>query len=104
MPQQSTASTQPAGPDPKELQALRDEGDQLSSRAAAVNASIENLQRQQAAQGYGLRGDIVASRQRMESDMARAQSAIQAKNVDDAHKYLDLAGAEAEKLEQFLGR
>ncbi len=104
-PKQSPAApAPPPGPDPKELEALRDEGDQLSSRAAAVNASIENLQRQQAAQGYGLRGDIVASRQRMESDMARAQSAIQAKDVDSAHKYLDLAGAEAEKLEQFLGR
>ena len=98
-----TASVPPA-PDPAQLQALDLESDQLSGRASSVVASLDTLQRQQAAQGFGLRGDMVASKQRMETYMSKAQAAIQAKDADGARKYLDLAAAEVEKLEKFLGR
>jgi eukaryotic-like serine/threonine-protein kinase len=99
-----TASVQPPAPDPAQLQALDLESDQLSGRASSVVASLDTLQRQQAAQGLGLRGDMVASKQRMETYMSKAQAAIQAKDADGARKYLDLAAAEVEKLEKFLGR
>jgi tRNA A-37 threonylcarbamoyl transferase component Bud32 len=98
------ASVQPPAPDPAQLQALDLESDQLSGRASSVVASLDALQRQQAAQGLGLRGDMVASKQRMETYMSKAQAAIQAKDADGARKYLDLAAAEVEKLEKFLGR
>ena len=106
MPAQSnpTASVQPPAPDPAQLRALDLESDQLSGRASSVVASLDTLQRQQAAQGLGLRGDMVASKQRMETYMSKAQAAIQAKDADGARKYLDLAAAEVEKLEKFLGR
>jgi eukaryotic-like serine/threonine-protein kinase len=80
------------------------ENDQLSSRASAVNASLDTLQKQQAAQGLGLRGDIAASQQRMQTYLQKAQAAIQAQDATAARKYLDLAGAEVEKIEKFLGR
>jgi tRNA A-37 threonylcarbamoyl transferase component Bud32 len=99
-----TASMQPPAPDPAQLQALDLESDQLSGRASSVVASLDTLQRQQAAQGLGLRGDMVASKQRMETYMSKAQAAIQARDADGARKYLDLAGAEVEKLEKLLGR
>jgi serine/threonine protein kinase len=99
-----TAGVQPPAPDPAQLQALDLESDQLSGRASSVVASLDTLQRQQAAQGLGLRGDMVASKQRMETYMSKAQAAIQAKDADGARKYLDLAAAEVEKLEKFLGR
>ena len=99
-----TASVQPPAPDPAQLQALDLESDQLSGRASSVVAGLDTLQRQQAAQGLGLRGDMVASKQRMETYMSKAQAAIQAKDADGARKYLDLAAAEVEKLEKFLGR
>jgi eukaryotic-like serine/threonine-protein kinase len=99
-----TASVQPPAPDPAQLQALDLESDQLSGRASSVVASLGTLQRQQAAQGLGLRGDMVASKQRMETYMSKAQAAIQAKDADGARKYLDLATTEVEKLEKFLGR
>jgi eukaryotic-like serine/threonine-protein kinase len=94
----------PPGPDPKQLQAVRDQIDQLTSRAAAVNAGLDSLEKQQEAQGYGLRGDMVASQQRMQTDIARAESALHAKDVDSAQQYLGMAEAETEKLERFLGR
>ena len=100
----ATSSAQPPAPDPAQLQALDLESDQLSGRASSVVASLDTLQRQQAAQGLGLRGDMVASKQRMETYMSKAQAAIQAKDADGARKYLDLAAAEVEKLEKFLGR
>ncbi len=99
-----TSSVQPPAPDPAQLQALDLESDRLSGRASSVVASLDTLQRQQAAQGLGLRGDMVASKQRMETYMSKAQAAIQAKDADGARKYLDLAAAEVEKLEKFLGR
>jgi len=56
------APTKPAeDPAKKRLLAeLEHQLDQLSSRAAAVNSSLDRLQQQQAAAGYGLRGDMVA--------------------------------------------
>jgi eukaryotic-like serine/threonine-protein kinase len=101
---QQAAPAPPPGPDPQQLQALGDQIDQVSSRAAAVNGSLETLQKQQAAQGLGLRGDMVAAQQRMQSDIAKAESALQAKDVDSAQRYIDQASAETEKLEHFLGR
>jgi type IV secretory pathway VirB10-like protein len=94
----------PPGPDPKVLQGLRDQIDQINSRAAAVDAGLDSLERQQEAQGYGLRGDMVAGRQRMHADIARAESSLHDKDVDSTQNYLSMAEAEAEKLEQFLGR
>jgi len=109
---QATSTAQPATDsattaptiDPAQLQALSLENDQLSGRAAAVSASLDNLQKQQAAQGLGLRGDIVASQQRMQNYMSKAQAAIQTQDTASARKYLDLASVEVEKLEKFLGR
>jgi hypothetical protein len=100
----AAAPAAPPGPDPKQLQALRDQIDQLTSRAAAVNAGLDSLEKQQEAQGYGLRGDMVAAQQRMQTDIARAESALHEKDVDSTQQYLGMAEAETEKLEKFLGR
>lgn len=77
---------------------------QLSSRANAVNDSLNHMRQQQSTQGFGLRGDISAAQERMGMHMARAQSALQNGDVQGAKKYLDLAEAEVGKLEKFLGR
>ena len=90
--------------DPAVLEALQQEDDQLSSRTASVNTGLDNLRRAQAAQGSGLRGDILAAQQRMQNDMGRAHSALQNQDVRGARKYLDLAETEVSNLEKFLGR
>ena len=78
--------------------------DDVDSRSTAVSASLDNLQKQQAASGYGLRGDIVATQQRMKSDLSKAQSAMQKQDTKSAKKYLDMAEAELSTLEKFLGK
>jgi hypothetical protein len=88
-PQDASASAPavPPGPDPKVLQGLRDQIDQINSRAAAVDAGLDSLERQQEAQGYGLRGDMVAGRQRMHADIARAESSLHEKDVEHAELF-----------------
>jgi serine/threonine protein kinase len=78
--------------------------DDIDSRSVAVSQSLDNLKRQQAASGYGLRGDIVATEQRMKTDISKAQFAMQKQDTKSAKKYLDMAEAELQTIEKFLGR
>jgi eukaryotic-like serine/threonine-protein kinase len=78
--------------------------DDIDSRSAAVSQSLDNIQRQQAAAGYGLRGDIVSAQQRMKTDISRAQAAMQKHDTPGAKKYLDMAEAELSTIEKFLGK
>jgi len=97
------ASSQPP-PDTAELDAIEHEIDQLSSRAAAVNSSLDNLQAQQQAAGYGLRGDIASKQASMKMNLAKAQDAINHNEAERAKRYAKMADADVEALEKFLGR
>jgi eukaryotic-like serine/threonine-protein kinase len=77
--------------------------DDIDSRSSAVTQSLDTLKRQQAAAGYGLRGDIVSTEQRMKTDLSKAQSAMQKQDTKSAKKYLDMAEAELQTIEKFLG-
>ena len=94
----------PSAPDTAELDAIEHEIDQLSSRAAAVNSSLETLQRQQQAEGYGLRGDIASKWGSMKINLSKAQNAIGQNDAARAKRYADLTSADVEALERFLGR
>ncbi|HZR28939.1 MAG TPA: hypothetical protein VFA71_09170, partial [Terriglobales bacterium] len=97
------ANSQPA-PDTAELDAVEHEIDQLTSRAAAVNSSLDNLQRQQQTQGYGLRGDIASRQASMQINLAKAQNAIGQNNAAQAKRYAEMTASDLEALEKFLGR
>ena len=88
----------------EELDKLEHEIDQLTSRSAAVNASVTTLQRQQAASGYGLRGDMVAKQASMNLNLSKAQEAIVHNDAERARRYAEKATADIEALEKFLGR
>jgi hypothetical protein len=77
--------------------------DQLSSRAAAADASLERLQQQQNAAGYGLRADIAGKQASMRTNLAKAQSAVEHGDAQRAKRYMDLAKSDVEALERFLG-
>jgi eukaryotic-like serine/threonine-protein kinase len=77
--------------------------DQLSNRAAAVNGSLERLQQQQAAVGYGLRGDMAARQASMNTNLSKAESAMERGDLATAKKRVDMAESDAEALEHFLG-
>lgn len=98
-PQKNAANAPPA-----DLDELEHEVDQLSSRAATVNASLDRLQQQQNAAGYGLRGDMAARQANMKNNLAKAQSAVERGDAQKAKKYVDLAQSDVEALEHFLGR
>jgi hypothetical protein len=100
---ESQPSTQPPRPDPAQLAELDHEMDQISSRQAAANASLDSFQSAQSAQGLQLRGDIVAARQRMQAYASKAQSALQAQDIENTKKYLELMETELGKIEKFLG-
>ncbi len=88
----------------EELDRVEHEVDQLFSRSAAVNSSLEQLQRQQAAAGYGLRGDISAKLASMKVNLSRAQDALARQDAASARRYGKLAESDVEALERFLGR
>jgi serine/threonine protein kinase len=77
--------------------------DDIDSRSGAVSATLETLQKQQAAAGYGLRGDIVSAQQRMKTNLSKAQFSMQKQDTKSAKKYLDMAEAELQTIEKFLG-
>ena len=85
------------------LDELETEVDQLSNRAAAVNSGLDRLQQEQAASGYGLRGDMVARQASMKTNLFKAEEAMQHRDAARAKKYADLAGKDLEALERFLG-
>jgi len=87
-----------------ELKEAARQTDQLDARAAAISQSLDNLRHQQAAQGYGLRGDMATAEQLMKTNLSRAQSALDQGDAAKAKEYLAIAEAQAEKLESFLGR
>jgi len=87
-----------------EVDELEHRIDQLSTRAAAIDNSLNRMQKQQAASGYGLRGDIVAAQASMRTNLQKAQSLMEHGDPVKAKKYADAAAANAETLEQFLGR
>ena len=88
----------------KLFDAMETELDQLDSRQASVESSIDNLEQQLHRDGLGLRGDMVASRSNMRTDMAKAKQAMEASDTERARRYMDMAHREIEHLEAFLGR
>ena len=96
-----TLQTPPATPD--QLGELEQQADQLSSQASTVNESLDNLRRQQNAQGLSLRGDIAAAQELMKTHLAKAQAALQNRDAANAKKYLDLAEGDVTRIDKFLG-
>jgi serine/threonine-protein kinase len=93
-----------SGMSKEEVDELEHRIDQLSGRAAAINNSLNRMEKQQAASGYGLRGDIVAAQESMVTNLHKAQGYMEHGDPAKAKKYADSAAANAETLEKFLGR
>ena len=88
----------------QQLDAMETEIDQLDSRAASADSSIDTLEQQLHQSGLGLRGDVVASRSNMRTDITKAKQALEASDTERARRYMDMAHRELEHLEAFLGR
>jgi serine/threonine-protein kinase len=88
----------------KQLEQLQDEIDHLAARVASVNGGLDHLKQQQAAAGYGLRGDMAEHQESMKINLSRAQDAAEHGDAAKAKKYADRTTADLEALEKFLGR
>jgi eukaryotic-like serine/threonine-protein kinase len=93
----------PAANDSPNFDELETQVDQMSNRAAAINSSLDRLQQQQSAAGFGLRGDMVAKQASMKGNLSKAEEAIQQRDAVRTKKYLDLTERDVDALERFLG-
>jgi serine/threonine-protein kinase len=76
----------------------------LDARAEAARSGVQQIRSQQQAQGFDLRGDILASMNRMNSLIAEANHALSENDLETANQYMDRAEKEVGTLESFLGR
>ena len=81
-----------------------EELDELNTNAKAVNVRVAALQQLQQAQGKQPPPDIAATQQRMQREIALADSALRRADVQNAQKYMDQANAEMAKLKKYLGQ
>jgi len=104
-PQQNSPQvTPPAGPSPQEVHVARNRMIQLDARADAARAGVQQIRSQQQAQGFDMRGDVVASLNRMNSYLTEANNALSQNDLQAANDYMDHAETEVANLEKFLGR
>ncbi len=87
-----------------QLDELENQVDQLSSRALAVDASLETLRQRQRAAGYDLRTDIAAKQESMKLNLAKARQALERGDVTRGKRYADLTESYVGQLEKFIGR
>jgi serine/threonine-protein kinase len=87
-----------------DIDQLETEIDQLLVRAGGVERGLNTLQQQQAAQGVGLRGDMVVRQESMKLNLSMAQQAVERRDTARAQRFKALAERDVEALERFLGR
>ena len=105
-PAQGASSQPPApsGPSPADMRASRDRLDNLNARADAVRSGVQSIRSQQQAQGFDLRGDILAALTRLNNDLSESANALSQSDLATADEYMDRADKELATLEKFLGR
>jgi serine/threonine-protein kinase len=101
---QGESQSESDGSAAKQLEELQDEIDHLAARVASVNGSVDRLKQEQAASGFGLRGDMAERQESMKINLSRAQDAAEHSDTAKAKKYYDRTTADLEALEKFLGR
>lgn len=69
-----------------------------------MNGGLDEMRREQARMGLGLRGDMAARQSTMNINLSRAQDAVTKGDAARAQRYRDAAEADLEVLEKFLGR
>jgi hypothetical protein len=88
----------------RQLDEVEHQIDQLTGRAGSISSSLDNLKRQQAASGYGLRGDMAEHESSMKLNLSKAQNAIEHNDLERAKRYAGMAETDIDSLERFLGR
>jgi len=98
------ADTAPPGPSKQEISQARERMIQLDAEADSVRSNIQQVRSQQQAQGLDMRGDVLASMNRMNSYLNEANRALSENDVETAQQEMDRAEKEISNLKTFLGR
>jgi serine/threonine-protein kinase len=102
-PATASPAASPA-PSATEFRAARDRYANLGARSDAAKSGVQSIRSQQQAQGYDLRGDILAALSRLNNDMNESNLALTQNDIETANQYMDRADKELATLEKFLGR
>jgi len=94
----------PTGPSQQEIRETRDRLMNLQARADSASAGVESLRREQQKQGLDIRGDILATMNRLTNDLREAHASLAQKDLQAAEEYMDRADKATSRLETFLGR
>jgi serine/threonine protein kinase len=94
----------PPGPTKQEISQAHERMIQLDAEAESVRAGVQQIRGQQQAQGLDIRGDVLASLNRMNSYLNEANRALSQNDVQAAQDEMDRAEKEISNLKTFLGR
>jgi hypothetical protein len=86
----------------RELVDLRDELDELSDRAATMDATLDQFW--EGMKPLAPRVDMATRQRSLRTSVARSREALAQANAGDAKRYMDNARADLAVLDQFLGR
>jgi eukaryotic-like serine/threonine-protein kinase len=99
----SNVSASPLEPPALEVKRVSDRMMNLDARVQSADAGVQQIRNQQQAQGLDIRGDVLASMNRMHNFMNQANAALARKDLDAANEYMERADHEIAALEKFLG-
>ncbi len=94
----------PPGPSRQEIAQARERMIQLSAEADSIRSGIQQVRGQQQAQGLDMRGDVLASLNRMNSYLSEADRALSQNDIQQAQDEMERAEKEIGTLKTFLGR
>ncbi len=87
----------------EEIARLSEEHSTLNASATAAKESLGSIKNQMAAQGLGLRRDIVEAESQMNLHLTLAKKAIRAGDSEGAKRHMEMAQYALNTIDKFLG-
>jgi eukaryotic-like serine/threonine-protein kinase len=92
-----------AAPSPRDVREAGDRFGNLQARADAALSGVEQIRREQQAQGVDIRSDILSAMNRLQYQLNQSRHALNQNDLATANEYMNRADLETSKLEKFLG-
>jgi serine/threonine-protein kinase len=93
----------PAHSSPREIREATDRLGNLQARADSALSGVEQIRREQQAQGVDIRSDILSSMNRLHYQLNQSRRALEGNDLATANEYMNRADLETARLEKFLG-
>jgi eukaryotic-like serine/threonine-protein kinase len=92
-----------AAASPRDVREAGDRFGNLQARADAALSGVEQIRREQQAQGVDIRSDILSAMNRLQYQLNQSRHALNQNDLATANEYMNRADLETSKLEKFLG-